>query len=165
MTAAMTALANITLGSAQSTVTFSSIPATYRDLRLVGQIKPTSTGNALKVQFNSDTGTNYSMVSMAGDGSSAVSASSTANDHIRLSNNIGASADLNNIFTLDIMDYSATDKHKSTLTRMNTPSVGTEALANRWASTSAITSLRIYFDLATNNIAIGTTLTLYGIVS
>ena len=53
-------IATTTLGSAASSITFSSIPATYTDLRLVLVHTPSaSTGNA-QMQFNSDTATNYS---------------------------------------------------------------------------------------------------------
>jgi hypothetical protein len=76
MPAAMTALATITLGSAQATVTFGSIPATYRDLRLVVNAYGPGGDNSY-CRFNSDSGANYPQVYMYGNGSSAASSSST----------------------------------------------------------------------------------------
>jgi hypothetical protein len=56
---AITPLANITLGSAAASVTFSSIAATYKDLYLVAQTGLSSAGQTVNVQFNNDTGANY----------------------------------------------------------------------------------------------------------
>ncbi|NBQ97859.1 MAG: hypothetical protein EBU12_06490, partial [Microbacteriaceae bacterium] len=53
-------IASTTLGSAASSVTFSSIAATYTDLVIVVQAAVTAGSIALRMQFNSDTGTNYS---------------------------------------------------------------------------------------------------------
>jgi hypothetical protein len=67
-------------------------------------------------------------------------------------------------FIAHIMDYSATDKHKTVLARSNDASMVTYASASRWASTNAITSILIDPD-STTQIAVGSTLSLYGIIS
>ena len=66
------------------------------------------------------------------------------------------------ITTYDLLDYSATDKHKTILVRFgsNSDSIALAA-AGRWASTSAITSIRIYRE--TGSFAIGSTFELYGV--
>ena len=51
-------IATQTLASAAATITFSSIAATYTDLRLIFA-KPIG-GSSLLLRFNSDTATNYS---------------------------------------------------------------------------------------------------------
>lgn len=57
---AYTKIATSQLGSSQTTITLSSIPATYQDLILVVKGRSTSTGIQINVTFNADTGTNYS---------------------------------------------------------------------------------------------------------
>lgn len=161
-----TALATVTLGGSDSEIIFGSIPATYRDLVLVIQARGTiTTFTNVQVQFNSDTGSNYSTVAMYGTGSSAASYSETATN-ITLEQ-IARSSDTSGVFTpiiTQVMDYSATDKHKTVLTRnSSTVSGNVVALASRWASTSAITSIRMFpFG---GSFATGSTFSLYGIAS
>ena len=56
------ALATTTLSSAVGSVTFSSIPAGYRDLVLVAEGLTSGATSNVRMQFNSDTGNNYSLV-------------------------------------------------------------------------------------------------------
>jgi hypothetical protein len=154
----MTALATITLGTAQSTVSFGSIPAGYRDLRLVIQ-GTSSTAAGVLWSFNADsTATNYFNVYMLGDGGSATSGSGTSNGWSSM-----RGANLTQ-YEASVMDYSATDKHKSVLVRQNCAAEsGTIAVAGRWANTAAVTSLALSLGAAT--FSTGTTLSLYGIVA
>ena len=149
-------LQTITLGSAASSVTFASIPQTYRDLVLVMNYGASNATNSGKAFVNGDTtAANYKSVRMQGNSSSAVS--NTNGESIRWE--VQATSGL--VTTLQFMDYSATDKHKTVLVRANAASTATEASANRWTSTSAITSIAINFlgtDLTT-----GSTLSLYAI--
>ena len=151
-----TLIDSVTLGSSASTVTFSSIPA-GGDLVIVmtGQ---TTDGANCTFRINSDTGNNYSYVYMRGDGSAAFSTSTGASD----SNYVGylTANPLNAI--LQFADYSATDKHKSSLVRTNDPSARVFAIANRWANTAAIN--RIDFILSGGeSFAAGMTFYLYDI--
>lgn len=151
-----TPLANLTLSSGASSVTFSSINQGFRDLRLV-ITGTSSTAAGLFWIFNSDaTSTNYFNVYMLGDGGSAISGSATSNSwsSFRGSNLTQYEA--------SVMDYSATDKHKTVLIRQNSASdSGTMAMAGRWANTGAITSLQVSLGAAT--FSTGTTFALYGI--
>ena len=61
-------IATSTLGSAQATVTFSSIVGTYRDLVLIINSTPTTSNVTGNMRFNSDTGVNYYMTGMRGNG-------------------------------------------------------------------------------------------------
>jgi len=64
---------------------------------------------------------------------------------------------------MTILDYSATDKHKSGLWRVDAPSQdGTLAMASRYASTSAITSMKV-FGSASKTFPAGSTFALYGV--
>lgn len=162
-----TALANITLGSSASTVTFSSIPATYRDLVLVCSAAVTSTGDTIRLRFNGDTGNNYNWVFMNGTGSVASSSSQSNQAQLDFTASVGLPTVVGRYNTiLQIMDYSATDKHKTTLSRTNQNEdtyPGVTGLAGRWASTSAVTSMVIF--PSTFSFIAGSTFALYGIAS
>jgi len=158
-------LQTITLGSAASSVTFASIPQTYRDLVLVMEASPTDTSFPSVIGLlNDDSGSNYPHVRMFGSGSSAGSAASTL-AYLALGINYGLGNTTASRFILNttIMDYSATDKHKTALSRSGTSTHGVEALAARWASNNAVTSFKVY--IAVSNFAIGSTFSLYGIAS
>lgn len=152
------ALANITLGSSASSVTFSSIPATYRDLVLRANYS-TAANSTSQIQLNSDTGSNYSTKLFRGDGTNAYFNSFTTS-FIQPSNGTGEASGTRNLYSLQIMDYSTTDKHKTTLITMNNPS-HIQIQANRWANTAAITSIYLY----NATFSAGSTFTLYGIAS
>lgn len=74
------------LGATTTTITLSSISASYQDLLLVIRARSGSTGTDLSITFNADTGTNYSQnatqVNNAG-GSSAVVTNNGANFTIK----------------------------------------------------------------------------------
>jgi len=155
------ALATVTLGSSASSVTFSSIPGTYRDLVIVTDTLASANGLILGFRFNGDTGSNYSRVWMLGDGVNPGSGTTT-NNFAPLANVWSSDR---SITTTQIIDYSATDKHKPLLVRWDTMRSGSFVLrqANRWANTAAITSVTVLQDSGT--ISAGSRIDLYGIVS
>jgi hypothetical protein len=164
-TATYIALANTTLSSATSTVTFSSIPATYRDLVLVCSVKM-SVGKTLGITINDDTGSNYSHVWMYGIGSGSGSSTASTNAQYRfMGENANVSTtNFDNSLT-SFQDYSATDKHKTMLTRNNQTGSLVEAIAGRWANTNPITKLALAAVGGGSNFESGSTFALYGIVS
>ena len=152
------------LGSSASEVTFSSIPGDWRDLILVVTKVKAVNSVAPSLRFNGDTGTNYSRVSMQGRaGNQAVSNSGTLNTlALNSDDSVGAGGDAT--YIIQILDYAQTDKHKSLLSRSGQYTTQTNfvyALAGRWASTSAITS--VTFRTFTDAFAAGVTFHLYGI--
>jgi hypothetical protein len=157
-TATYIALANYTVPSNAASVTFSSIPATYRDLVLIMSYKAADGVNAGKAFVNGDTTAgNYTSVRMKNLGGSP---SSNANGgSIRWETQSTSEATT----ILNFMDYSATDKHKTVLVRAGAADTQVEASATRWANTNAITSIAINF-LGTDLVS-GSTLALYGIAS
>lgn len=152
-----TPLAEITVTGTPSSVTFSSISGLYRDL--VFRIRVGTSGSTdILYQFNSDTtAANYPSVLMQGDGTSTFSGTAS-NNRIVSSSTAG---DLT--ASLQIMDYSVTNKHKSLLIRGDTASIKTYAFAGRWANTSAVT--QVVFTPASGTFATGSTFALYGIAS
>lgn len=162
MASAWTAIANTTLASAVTTVTFSSISGAYRDLVLVinGKWNAINSSASPYYSFNSDTNdANYYFVDIQGNGSSASSTYGNWRSTVNSSFGYGNPAPDWQL-TSQIMDYSATDKHKVHLNRVNSPSGLVSAGATRWASTSAITSIEVKAGLA---FAVGTTFALYGV--
>ena len=159
-------IASQTLGSSASSVTFSSIPTTLngktlRDLVLIAT--PIGTVNQFEaLTFNGDTGANYNLVWMSGNGSTA--ASSGGSGYNNIINDQGwdsVRTTYGTQFVYNIFDYSQTNKHKSVLLRTNRADFRTVATAARWANTAAITS--ITFVQVSGNLAAGSTFSLYGI--
>jgi hypothetical protein len=112
-------IATTTVGGAgASSITFSSIPSTYRHLqiRLMGRsTSSTADGNYVSAQFNSDTAANYSYHALSGDGSSAAAAglaSQTAIYLQRLSSD-AMNASAYGVIVTDILDYTSANKNKT----------------------------------------------------
>jgi hypothetical protein len=148
-------IATYTLPSATTSYTFTTIAGTYTDLVLIGNGQSTLFGNTA-IQFNSDTGNNYSVTYMYGDGSSAASGRSTSQSGLRFGTYNGRSVSI-----YQVMNYSNSTTYKTTLCRDNSTGAA-EARVGLWRSTAAITALKIYnFD--GNTFDTGTTFTLYGI--
>ena len=157
MTAKYEHIATITLDSSASSVTFSSIPQGYRDLELIVDGSGDSNAN-FGARFNNDTGSNYSFVAMYGNGSSGIADTNTIN-YIPL---VYASANGVSQGFAQIMDYSAVDKHTTSLLRQNNVNDVVRAMTVRWSNTAAITEIDIF--RSAGNINSGTTFDLYGIV-
>lgn len=156
-------IANVTLGSSASSVTFSSISQAYRDLILIAT--GTGTGNVnLCARFNGDSGGNYYDVYGYGTGSSSVSSYDNAFDKFNISAAAYWSTSNPATTTLQLFDYSATDKHKVGLSRSNNANVAVDMQAARWANTAAVTSLSVVPSNA-NSFAAGSTFALYGVAA
>jgi hypothetical protein len=156
-----------TLGSAVSTVTFSSIPSTYTDLVLVvSGAMASGSGTFAFWQANGDTATNYSYTTLHGVGSSAYSdrlvntSQPTLNYYSDMSTTLGQS-----VMVATWLNYSNATTFKTALVRSGNATgsayPGTSAIVGMWRSTAAITSLAIKANGV--NFAIGSTFTLYGI--
>jgi hypothetical protein len=165
-TATYIALANLTLTGTDAEVSFASIPATYRDLVVIANWP--NSGNPASpfvlLRLNGDTGSNYTWVQMYGDGGSGggqsdASAGSVTSIRVGYLQNSAAMTRIN------VMDYSATDKHKTVLDRSDQTeaTTRTSAFVGRWANTNAVTSLSL--TAGTGTFASGSTFALYGIVS
>jgi len=155
-------LDSTTLGSSVSSVTFSSISQDYRDLIVV--VTPKATGSAdARLRINSDTGSNYYRVTFWGNGSSLSSSDYTESSGLQIGQVTYPDSNEDTVWIFQFLDYTATDKHKHYLTRLNKASSGVEMMAGRWASTSAITTL--YFFLNSGSYAAGSTFYIYGIAS
>ena len=160
-----TPIATTTLGGSAASYTFSSIPSTYTDLVIVVSAILVSGGLDLGIRFNGDTGTNYSATILTGNGTSASSTRETSQTRGLLDYN-GTPSTTAGAHTLlvNVMNYANSTTYKTAIARSNNAAGGTDANVVLWRSTSAINSLTI-LSTNVNNIATGSTLTLYGLAA
>jgi hypothetical protein len=160
-----TPIATQTLGSAAASVTFSSIPQGYTDLVLVcSPVSTTGVNTFMTLQYNGDTGSNYSSTILRGNGSTtgSVRLTNTTVAYICYSQEVPTVAGRTTVIT-QFQNYSNSTTYKTTLTRNNDASQITEAIVSLWRNTAPINSITIDMDASGSVIAAGSTFTLYGI--
>ena len=156
-------IATTTLGSAATSITFSSISSAYTDLRLVFVGQASVTGANARLTFNSDTASNYSRTSISSDGTSAVSNRATNRGFLDLAQ-ANLSATQPSLLTYDIFSYAgSTNKTVLYTTSQDFNGSGVvERLVGLYRSNTAISTIKI--ETSINNYAVGTIATLYGIL-
>lgn len=159
MTTTYEKIATTTLGAGAASVTFSSISASYTDLVLVAVSTAVSSANNMTMQFNSDTGSNYSRTFINGNGSSATSSRSTSQTKLFVGD--FGNPTIPSVVIINLMNYSNTTTYKTVVGRYGEADIQTGASVGLWQSTSAINAMTIFAE--TNNFASGSTFTLYGI--
>ena len=160
----MTPIATNTLTAAAASVVFSGIPNTYTDIVAVCSLIATSATaqNAPQLRVNGDTGSNYSVTVLNGNGTNAASG--------RYNNQTLIYADYYGILstsgtaqaTIHYMNYANTTTYKSILIRSGKGDRETTASVGLWRSTAAINSISFITD-SPQTFAAGTIFTLYGI--
>lgn len=156
-------IATTTLGSAAASITFSSIPATYTDLRIVVTGKPTS-GSFMWMRYNSDSATNYSVTVLSGDGASAASAAISNAAQITCKAYSSDGTTNPTFYSIDVFSY-AGSTYKTSLCSTSSDDNGSgyvQRIVSLWRSTSAINTVTLLRN-ASDTFAAGTTATLYGI--
>ena len=163
-------IATTTVGAGGSaTVTFSSIPSTYKHLQVRGIVRNTAAGtsiNGIFAQFNSDTASNYSRHNLIGDGASATATASTSTTNVLAGQypQGGTTASIFSGFVFDILDYGDINKYKTTRASGGVDLNGSgqiRLISGNWRSTSAITSITLTPEDA--NFAQYSQFALYGI--
>lgn len=162
-------ISTVTLSGSQSTVSFSSIPSTYKhlQLRFIARTDLANPLDGLKLTFNSDTGTtNYRSHFLIGDGSGVGADTSSTVINI---GNITASQASSGQFgagIVDILDYTSTNKNKTTRTLVGEDRNGAGSIrliSGLWFATPvAITGFTISSVNAANLVQYST-FALYGI--
>ena len=164
-------IATVTLSSSQATISFTSIPATYKHLQIRSLSRNTGAGTAysdIKMLFNSDTGANYSIHYVDGTGASVTQAGVGTRSDPRggLSVDGGTTASIFGANVTDILDYSNTNKYKTTRTiggvDINGAGGGSRLESGVWTNTAAITRID-FTDLSGSNFAQYSSFALYGI--
>ena len=157
-------IATTTLGSASTSITFSSIPGTYTDLRIVLLMSGSSATNRPRFYFNTDTGTNYSYVQVVGEGTVAFANTSNNDNRILFAANPNPSTTIPSFYTADIFSYSEAT-NKTVLCSGSSDangSGGTGQTVGLWRSTAAITQI-VIDNQSGATYSTGTRATLYGI--
>jgi hypothetical protein len=148
-------------GSSANSYTFSSIPSTYTDLVIVASLKGTPNGLNPLIEFNGDTTPNTSTTSVKGNGTTASSSRTTLYGLLGYIN----SANFSTII-INVQNYSNATTFKTTVFRWNTTADETGAGVILWDATpAAINAIKIKSLSGTDDFAIGSTLTLYGIAA
>jgi hypothetical protein len=161
-------IATTTISSATPSYTFSSIPATYTDLKLITTIRSDRGGYSaeLFIQMNGITTSSYSNLSLRGDGTTATS-NFIANETSISGTNICADLADSNLFTLAIIDFfsyaGSTNKTIFATSGSQPRSIEnySRAVVGLFRSTAAITSITL--STSGTNIMAGTVISLYGI--
>jgi len=167
-----TELRSTTVGTATPSVTFDiSSVSGYTDLVVI--VSARSVFSAAEVagfirvgNGSIDTGSNYSRTRLLGTGSAASSGRGTNLTAISW-DAIPAGTSAAGTFgatIIQIMNYSNTTTNKTILIRSNEPNNYVAATVGLWRSTSAINQVQIYGDGGAN-LAVGTTVSLYGIAN
>ena len=163
MPATYESIATTTLGTAASSITFSSISSAYTDLRVVFFAK--GSGTTPRLTYNSDNGTNYSHTDLYGIGSgSGASSREISNNYIFLAGMFDLGTNFQ-FYTLDIFSYAGSANKTCLITASadQNGSGGVDRAVGLWRNTSAINTIKLQHGNGAGNFDIGTTATLYGI--
>jgi hypothetical protein len=162
-----TELLRTTVGTASTSVTLNLAGISgYTDLVLVADATTVNANGSITLQFNGDTGNNYSYSFLFGNGSSA---GSSRGSNAGIIGFIGFAAQVpvgtRAMGIAHIQNYSNTTTNKTVLVR-NTPAVSAtvEAGVGLWRNTAAITSITV-LAISGASIAVGSTFSLYGIAN
>lgn len=145
-------IATVTVGGGgSSSISFTSIPSTYKHLqiRLLGRISRSGEANDFfTIRFNSDTGANYSWHALEGSGSTVYAESGASTDLPR-NGDITATTAGANMFgagVVDILEYANTNIYKTTRSLVGRDQNGSGWIwfgSSNWRSTSAISTVTI----------------------
>jgi len=165
-----TPIATTTLGSAQSTVTFSSISGSYTDLVLIATAQQTL-DSPTYLRINGSSSSIYSTTGVYGNGSTTTSLRFRATGDGVDGEGIWAPSQALpestsfGVIKYNLQNYSNTTTNKTVLVRYDNASAITGANVGLIQTTSAITSITLRMSNASANFATGSTFTLYGIAS
>lgn len=165
-------ISDIVLGSASATLAdFTSIPGTYKHLRLVidGRGDTAATSIAVQLRFNNDSGANYDLQQ------ESTNAGTVSGSELLAQTNIGiaafsaanATANQSGAAVITVPNYAATVFHKTAISQgmlkvgQATGNFYSQLRVGNWRSTAAIT--RITLLASAGNFIVGSRATLYGV--
>ena len=152
---AMIPIATVTVGTAQSTITFSSIPQNYEHLQLrwLARSDRAAAQDFVDIRLNSDTGANYAAHLLYGDGAAASAAAYVSNTSVGVIFMPGstATASVFGVGVMDILDYTNTNKYTTSRILGGADINGSGRIvlgSGVWMNTAAVTTLTIITDNA-----------------
>jgi len=162
-------IAEIVLTGTTATVTFSGIPQNFRNLVLkMTAAVSVNTAPALLVNFNGDTGTNYTGSIVYSNSNTSAGVTGTVTQTAMTFNsplNINATSNQASSIEMTIYDYARTQWNKNvsgTWERFDSSGAGyfQGALGGSWKSTAAVASIAL--SLGSGSFIAGSVFTLYG---
>jgi hypothetical protein len=159
------------LGSNQTSVTLdiSGLSATYKHLQIRMAARQIGDGfGGMDMRANSDSGSNYSMHRLWGNGSSVSSNANTSQTMAQIAYlNRSNSSDAFTGVVLDILDPYSTNKNKTFRTLFGVPNTSSGnyngIFSGAWYSTSAMTSITLYADSGGGTFGTNSRFSIYGI--
>lgn len=166
-------IATTTVGAGgSSTITFSAIPQVYKHLQIraiarEGDGGQTNANQQIVIRLNSDSGSNYAIHRLVGDGVGAGADGYSSQGNMTATGIPGSSttASIFGASIIDILDYQNTNKNKTMRTLTGTDLNSSGAIwfsSGLWQSTSAVNSVTLT-ALSSRNFAQYSSFALYGI--
>lgn len=158
-------IATATGTGSSGTISFTSIPSTYRHLQIRAISLVATTDQILYMTFNSDTGSNYASHLFSGNGvggGAAYGLSSQTSMRI-FGQTYGLGTTAPTATVTDVLDYANTNKYKTMRSLGGTDRNGTgeiQLASGLWMNTTAISSIQL---TTTANFTTTTKFALYGI--
>ncbi len=156
-------ISTTTLGSA-GTVTFTSLPTTYTDLKIIISGGESGGSAAFSYRFNGDSGNFYSWTALYANASAMNGSSTNLFTAGQLYGAAGTATQGLTEFT--IFDYTNSAINKYSVAKHVNVSSGIYnggTIMGKWTNTAAITSIQIGGANSVGNLTAGTTVSLYGI--
>jgi hypothetical protein len=160
-------IATVLVGSGGSaTISFSSIPSTYKHLQVRGLLRTSAGTNNwdLRIRMNSDTGSNYTHHSIRGDGANASAEGNASQVYMWLNRAAPSDANVFGGVVIDFLDYTNTNKYTTMrgLSGQDRNGAGQITLnSGVWMNTTAVNTLA--FTLASGDFTQHSQFALYGI--
>jgi hypothetical protein len=149
------------------TITFSSIPATYKHLqiRYIARTDFATAGADFLYSLNGNTtNSNYAYHRLGGEGSVAFAQSATSSRLVGINNGSSAGANMYAVGIMDILDYADTNKNRTIRNLVGSDRNGSGVVAmysNLYMSTTAVSSISLITE--NGNWTALTSFALYGI--
>lgn len=147
------AIGTATVGAGgQSSVAFTSIPATYKHLQIRFLSRDVSGASYFTVQFNGDTSaSNYTWHTLKGDGASVTAGAATTGTFpgTVIDQAAGAGTSIFSTGIVDILDYANTNKYKTIRSLVGFDANGSGAVnpqSSLWVNTAAINSITFVYN-------------------
>lgn len=151
-------ISTTTVSTAVTSVSFTSIPATYDDLVLVANANYTSGTGDMNIRFNSDSGaSSYAYIRQLNGAAIQVGVSTGANSAVLTDNSV------NSIQIIDVFEYKNTSVHKTFMDRGGNVTYYMGGISGVWKSNTAISTITFHPEFSGSTWATGSTFTIYGI--
>ena len=141
------ALATVTLSTTATSITFAGIPSGYKHLQIRALFTTSTGGQVISARLNSDTGSNYTLHALIGNGSAASAGAGTAQPYTPIFGRVvGTSTTNPTVLVTDVLDYTNTNKNTTLRTLGGNDNNGSGELnfiSGLWLNTAAVSAIEI----------------------